>query len=116
MNFPRINIKAVTSDLQALPTVTFALMLGLGLIILAVAAWLIVILAYGHWPVGESVALARIDKLGLALLVSLGLVGVVMITLAFGKVHRLSINAPDGISGSVSFDGDRDDPPAAPPA
>jgi hypothetical protein len=105
-NLPHPNFRRLFNQLKLLPAITFALMLGAGMVVSAFAAWYTVIIGYGKWP--ETVAEARIQALGLGLAISLGLIGLVIVALAFGKVKQLGITAPNGIGANLEFDDDDD--------
>jgi hypothetical protein len=104
------NFKSFFNSLKMLPAITFALMLGAGVTLTAMSTWLVTILAYHKWP--DSVAEARVNNLGLALCICLGLIGLVIIALAFGKIKNLSFTGPNSIGGSVAFDDEEDQPKA----
>ncbi len=94
-------MKALIPTLKQLPSIAFTLMLGTGMVITAMACWLIWIIGYGVWP--ESAAGARVDGLARALLASLALIGVVIIALAFGKIRKASASG-SVVSGEIEFD------------
>lgn len=99
-----INIKEVFNNLKLLPTITFALMLGSGMVLTAFAIWFGFMIGHGHWPTGNDVAIARINALAVGLDISLGLIGLVIVALAFGKVKNLAVTAPNGIGANIAFD------------
>lgn len=70
------------------------------------AAWYTIILAYGKWTV--TVEEARVNHLGMGMLISLGLIGLIIVVLAFGKIKNLSLTTPAGVGGTVEFDDDDD--------
>jgi hypothetical protein len=99
-------LRKLFNQLKLLPTITFALMLGAGMVVTAFAAWYTMIIGYGKWP--EAVAADRIHSLGSGLMISLGLIGLVIVALAFGKVKQLAVTAPNGIGANLEFDDDDD--------
>lgn len=106
-------LKALFTALQALPLVRFALMLGGGMMATGGVTWAYLLLGHGTWPIGEAVALARINAIMLLGMSSMTVIGIVMVALAFGKLTDLNITTP---AGSVSLKVDDDDPPPAPAA
>ena len=108
-----LNLRRVFNQLKLLPAITFALMLGAGVVVTSFAAWYTVIIGYGKWP--EAVAAERITALGTGMAISLGLIGLVIVALAFGKIKQLGITAPNGIGANLEFDDDDDDGGAIPP-
>jgi hypothetical protein len=101
-------VRSLFNWLKALPLVSFALLLGAGFVATAFAVWFTWIIAYGGWPAEASIE--RIKWLGMALLTALGLVGLVMVTLAFGRIEKLSIS---GGMASASIDFEDGAPSAA---
>lgn len=99
-----INIKEVFNNLKLLPAITFALMLGAGVVVTAFAVWFGFMIGHGHWPADVSVATARINALAVALDISLALIGLVIVALAFGKIKNLAVTAPNGIGANIAFD------------
>jgi len=107
--------KSLVSGLKSLHLISFALLLGAGMVVTAFAIWFGMTLSYGDWP--EAVAAERIRVLGAALLLSLGLIGLVMVTLGVGgrlKIDKVSINTVAG-GGEIDFaeDGAKPAPGAA---
>jgi hypothetical protein len=107
--------RGLVSGLKSLHLISFALLLGAGMVVTAFAIWFGMTLSYGDWP--EAVAAERIRVLGAALLLSLGLIGLVMVTLGVGgrlKIDKVSINTVAG-GGEIDFAEDGAKPaPAAP--
>lgn len=88
----RALLDRIFAALRALPLVSMALMLGGGMVATAGLIWLILLVGHGTWLKATEVDVARVQGL---VAIALGLVGVivvVMITLAWGR--------PDKISGS----------------
>jgi hypothetical protein len=115
MNFPRLpsmpslpTVAAkVGTGLKALPTIAFALMLGAAFVITAFVVWYTIIIGYNYWP--ESAAEARINALAVALWIFCGGIILTLVTLAFGKIEKLSVSG-SVVSGEIEFDdGDDDD-------
>lgn len=107
--------KSLVSGLKSLHLISFALLLGAGMVVTAFAIWFGFTLSYGPWP--EAVAAERIRVLGAALLLSLGLIGLVMVTLGVGgrlKIDKVSINTVAG-GGEIDFAEDGDKPAPRPP-
>ena len=70
------------------------------------ASWLAWIVWRGGWP--AALAGKQLEILGYALFAALGLIGVIVVSLASVKVRG------QGLGGtSIEIDGDHDDPPAA---
>lgn len=95
--------KGIFAGLQALPLISFTLLLGAGMVVTAFAVWFGWTLSYGDWP--EGVAETRVRMLGSALLLSLGLIGLVMVTLGLGgrlKIDKVSISTHLG-GGEIDF-------------
>lgn len=119
MNWPTLPTlpKFDLSDLKALPTIGFALMLGAAMVITAIKVWKIYLFAFHFWPTDPTVAVEIIKGLSVDLWIDSGLIGLVIVALAFGKIRHLS--AGNGVvSGSISFDNsppDQPDPPEDPP-
>ena len=91
------------SALSKLQLVTFAILLGAGMIVTSLSAWIIFIIAYIPWP--DSVASDRIHALAIALWIVLGLVGLIVVSLAFGKIEKLSVTG-GVVSGELQFEND----------
>lgn len=72
------------------------------MVVTAFAAWFTVLIGYGKWP--DTVAEHRIDQLGLGLCISLALIGLIIVALAFGKIKNLAVTAPNGIGATLAFD------------
>lgn len=96
--------------LKSLPLIRFALMLGGGGVatigVATVLGWL---QGLGRFPTSEAIWLARINgvvALGLAMT---AIVALVMVTLAFGRAGRVSVEGPGGVK--AEFDFDNPDPP-----
>src|SRR6478752_5935306 len=98
-----ISVSRVFNFLRRLPTITFVFMLGSGFVITAFAAWYTVLIGHGKWP--ESVAADRIHSLTLGMVISLCLIGVLIVFLAFGKVDKLRLEG-SVVSGEIDFEGD----------
>ncbi len=95
--------RGLVSGLKSLHLISFALLLGAGMVVTGFAIWFGWTLSYGPWP--EAVAAERIRVLGAALLLSLGLIGLVMVTLGVGgrlKIDKVSINTAAG-GGEIDF-------------
>lgn len=101
-----VNVKQIIANLKLLPTIAFALMLGAGMVVTGFAAWFTILLGYGKWP--ESVAEARITSLGTGLCISLALIGLIIVALAFGKISKLAVTAPNGIGANLEFEDDEE--------
>jgi hypothetical protein len=76
--------------LKALPLIRFALMLGGGMVATFFVAWVLWVLAHGHWP--DSVAPDRIAALSHIALASLLIVALVVVSLAWGQAERVKLN------------------------
>lgn len=95
----------VLQFLRGLAAYRFALMLGCGVVGLGLSIWLIIIIGYGVWPAPS--APARIAALREALLVAMGLMALVLVGVAFGRLDRLSLKA-GLVEANVEFE---DEPP-----
>ncbi|RYG19584.1 MAG: hypothetical protein EON96_02690 [Caulobacteraceae bacterium] len=97
---------------RTLPVIRFALMLGGGGVATSGVAMILLWLQWlGGFPATDAVWLARIQgvvAIGLGLTVMMGLV---MVMLAFGRVGKLSIRGPGGMSADLDFDNRQ--PPAS---
>ena len=93
------------SGLKALPTIAFALMLGAAFVVTAFIVWYTFILGYMKWP--EAVAADRINALAVALWIFCGLIGLVIVALAFGKIEKVSVSG-SVVSGEIEFDDGED--------
>lgn len=102
MNWAQFGRSAVVI-LKSLPGIKFALLLGAGMVVTAFAAFFAIMLTFGAWP--ESAALERVRWLGIGMCISLGLVGVLMMTLAGVKLDRLAVTTSLG-SAEVDMAGD----------
>ena len=80
----------LVSALKALPLIRFALMLGGGVAATISAGFITSWLTWSRFPDVESVWLARIQAVAAMGLASMGLAAVVMITLAWGKVGKVT--------------------------
>ena len=78
-------------------------------VLTAFACWLVYILWRGGWP--ETTALARIDKIGLALIIVLVIMGVTMTSLGLA-INRRSVKA-SAFGTSFEATGGDDAPAAA---
>lgn len=96
--------------LKALPTIAFALMLGCAFVITAFVIWYTFILGYMKWPDSDTVAEARINALAVALWIFCAGILLTFITLAFGKIERLTLSG-SVVSGEIEFDDGEDDGP-----
>lgn len=99
--------------LKSLPAVRFAISLGGGMVMTLFSVWVTWVLAYDPWP--KDVAEARVKALGFALVVALGLIGIVLVSTAFGKIGKVAVTLPTGGGAEIDFDDDPP-PPAGPPA
>jgi hypothetical protein len=96
----------IINALRKLQLITFAILLGAGMVVTALASWIIASIAYLPWP--ETAAEGRVNALAVGLWIVLGLIGVIVVTLAFGKIEKISLS--NGVlSGEVEFDNDQDD-------
>lgn len=96
----------VIAALKALPLIRFALMLGGGLAATISAGLITAWLTHSTFPDAESVWLARVQAVAAMGLASMGLAAVVMITLAWGKVGKVTATV-----GGNSVDLDFEDGP-----
>lgn len=105
----RALLDRIVAALRALPLISMALMLGGGVIATAGLAWLIILVGYGEWLRATEVDVSRVNGL---VAIALGLVGVialVMITLAWGRPDKIS-GTFGGASAELDFDRPEDTP------
>lgn len=93
--------RRVLQFLRGLAAYRFALMLGCGVVGLGLSVWLICLIGYMAWP--DTAANARIAALREALLVAMGLMGLVLVGVAFGRLDRLSLKA-GMVEANVEFE------------
>ena len=79
--------------------------------LLVFAAWLVWIVAFGGWPIGQ--ASRQLDILGKALWITLFLLGVIIVSLAAAKVRGTGIG---GTSFEIESGNNEGRQPPAPPA
>jgi amino acid permease len=100
----KFNGDALLKFLKALPAISFAIMLGAGVVATCFAIWYTYIIAYRTWP--ESAVPQQLGAVTIGLYISLGLIGAVLFVLAFGKIDSLKITTATGIGGEIDFDED----------
>lgn len=94
--------------LRALPLISTALLLGVGLVASAHLTWLIWILGVSRWP--EVASVERIHGLTWIALGLVAVVGLLTFALAFGRPDRISFGW-NGATGEIDYP----DAPTEPP-
>lgn len=92
----------IFAALRALPLISMALMLGGGLVATAGLVWIILLVGHAAWLKAAEVDVSRVNGL---VAIALGLVGVivvVMITLAWGRPDKIS-GSFGGAAGEIDF-------------
>lgn len=85
----------ILAALKGLPLIRYALMLGGGIMASFAVAHVQLWTGHGHFPANEAIWLARIDAMKWLGMGALGIVALVMITLAWGKASGIKFAIGD---------------------